>query len=355
MGLSYTGRRCLLVANVSGYSRVARPPASITPFIQSYSYCIGIDTNCQYMTIVTDSCHTSHNARAVSITIDTICPTCQQNIPIDQIESSHRRAIEQANLEKSRRLTAITEQVKALAAEMETLRGKINEDRLIIEAKQARKAELDRQIEAIQNEQPPAQEDTKRQEILAGIEILKLAVSELALGSHDPVGIVQAEILEVESEIEAIEKRQAEAAAAEKARDRIKDLKRQEKELAGELNRNERELFLLEQFTRAKVGMLTERINSRFKITKFKLFNEQINGGLSECCKMTLDGVPYGSMNSAGRTQVGLDIIAAFQQHHGILVPCWVDNRESVTVLPEMKCQMISLVVSSEHSELTKG
>src|SRR5574343_1807967 len=295
------------------------------------------------------------DARAVSITIDTICPTCQQNIPIDQIESSHRRAIEQANLEKSRRLTAITEQGKALAAEMETLRGKINEDRLIIEAKQARKAELDRQMEASQNEQPPAQEDTKRQESLAGIEILKLALSELALGSHDPVGILQAEILEVEREIAAIEKRQAEAAVAEKTRDRIKDLKRQEKELAGELNKNEREIFLLEQFTRAKVGMLTERINSRFSLVRWKLFEEQINGGLSECCKMTVNGVDYGSLNNAARINGGLDVIKAFSEHHATWLPVFIDNAESVTDLMETKSQQIRLVVSREHAELTRG
>lgn len=295
------------------------------------------------------------DASQVAVTINTVCPTCKQTLPIEEIEATERRAIEQANLEKSKRLTAITEQGKALAAELETLRGKINEDRLTIEAKQTRRAEIEQQIEAIQNEKQEAQEDPKRQEIMAGIEILKSALSELALGNNDPIHTLQNELLGIEREIQAIEKRQAEAAAAEKTRNRIKELKKQEKALAGELNKNERELFLLEQFTRAKVGMLTERINSRFKITKFKLFNEQINSGLSECCEATLDGVPYGSMNSAGRTQLGLDIISAFQEHHGILLPCWVDNRESVTVLPEMKCQMISLVVSPEHKELTKG
>src|SRR5574343_1020263 len=295
------------------------------------------------------------DARQVAVTIETVCPTCQQALPIDQIEATEHRAIEQANLEKSRRLTEISAQGKSLAAELETLRGKINEDRLTIEAKQARRAELERQIEAIQNEHAPAQEDPKRQEILDGIEILRSSLSELALGSHDPVGILQDEILEVEREIAAIEKRQAEAAAAEKTRDRIKDLKRQEKELSGELNWNERELFLLEQFVRAKVGMLTERINSRFTLVRFKLFSEMINGGLSECCTMTVNGVDYGAMNNAARINGGLDVINAFAEHHRTWLPVFCDNADSVTDLVETKSQQIRLVVSREHAELTKG
>src|SRR5574343_1942259 len=297
---------------------------------------------------------TDEDPRQVAVTIDTVCPTCQQSIPIDQIEASERRAIEQANLEKSKRLADISAQGKSLAAEIETLRGKINEDRKTIEAKQTRQSELERQIEAIQNEQAPAHEDPKRQEILAGIEILKGALSELAQGGNEAVRMLQAEILDIEKEIQAIEKRQAEAAVAEKTRDRIKDLKRQEKELAGELNKNEREIFLLEQFTRAKVGMLTERINSRFSLVRWKLFEEQINGGLSECCKMTVNGVDYGSLNNAARINGGLDVIKAFAEHRATWLPVFCDNAESVTDLIETKSQQIRLMVSREHAELTR-
>ena len=44
-------------------------------------------------------------------------------------------------------------------------------------------------------------------------------------------------------------------------------------------------IYLCEQFTRAKVSMLTDNINSRFENVKFRLFTEQINGGLKEDCE----------------------------------------------------------------------
>ena len=66
-----------------------------------------------------------------------------------------------------------------------------------------------------------------------------------------------------------------------------------------------------------------------------------------------LSGVPYSSLNTAGRVQVGLDIISTLQRHYDLYAPCWVDNRESVLELPEMACQTVSLIVSAEHRELT--
>jgi len=65
-----------------------------------------------------------------------------------------------------------------------------------------------------------------------------------------------------------------------------------------------------------------------------------------------LNGVPYSSMNNAGRVQVGLDIIRTLQAHYGIIAPVWIDNRESIVELPEMAGQVISLIVSEADKQL---
>jgi len=138
--------------------------------------------------------------------------------------------------------------------------------------------------------------------------------------------------------------------ANRKAETRMVELALQEKKLVEEFNRLEGELYLIEQFTRAKVDLLENQINSKFKIARFKLFSDQINGGLTETCETVLDGVPYGSINSAGRVQIGLDIIQTLQAHYGVFAPIWVDNRESIIEIPEIDAQVISLIVS-EHDK----
>ena len=52
---------------------------------------------------------------------------------------------------------------------------------------------------------------------------------------------------------------------------RIDKLGAEEKKLASEIERIDAELYLADEFIRAKVSMLTERINSRFQIARFKL------------------------------------------------------------------------------------
>jgi hypothetical protein len=108
------------------------------------------------------------------------------------------------------------------------------------------------------------------------------------------------------------------------------------------------ELYLLDRFTVAKVAMLEDRINSQFKITTFKLFDTQINGGLSECCEIMHNGVPYASMNNAARINCGLDVIDVLSKHYGFNAPIWIDNAESVVDLLPTQSQQIRLVVSQQ-------
>jgi len=149
----------------------------------------------------------------------------------------------------------------------------------------------------------------------------------------------QSEINDINQQITSIEMR----AGGEK---RIQELKDREQELAKQFEKHEATLFLLEQFTRAKVSMLDEQINGKFELVRWSLFSEQINGGLAETCVCTIDGVPYPSLNNAGRIQAGLDIIKTLSSHHNFSPVVFIDNRESITRIPDMDGQVISLVVS---------
>src|SRR5699024_883234 len=131
------------------------------------------------------------------------------------------------------------------------------------------------------------------------------------------------------------------------------ELETKERDLAYQFEELEHQLYLTEEFTRRKVEMLTENINEKFKYARFKLFEEQINGGLKEVCETTFEGVPYSSgLNNAARINVGLDIINTLSTHFGVQAPIFVDNSESVTSLIDIDAQVISLVVSEDDKEL---
>jgi hypothetical protein len=91
---------------------------------------------------------------------------------------------------------------------------------------------------------------------------------------------------------------------------------------------------------------LEQNINQHFQLCKFRMFKEQINGGLTECCDVTVDGVPWGSLNNAMRINAGLDCINVLSKHYDASLPIWIDNAESVIDLLETDAQQIRLVVA---------
>jgi len=129
---------------------------------------------------------------------------------------------------------------------------------------------------------------------------------------------------------------------------RIKELKGQERRLSEEYEELERQTFLMETFIKTKVKLLESRVNEVFEFTKWKMFETQVNGGISEVCNATVDGVSYSSgLNNGMQIAVGMDIIRALQKHYGFQCPVWIDQAESFCHLPQMDCQVISLIVSA--------
>ena len=105
--------------------------------------------------------------------------------------------------------------------------------------------------------------------------------------------------------------------------------------------------FLIDEFIKFKVKLLSEEINNHFKYAKFKLFEEQINGGIAECCEVTYKGVSYSDLNNASRINIGLDIINTLCKLNDKFAPVIADNMESVNNPFRIKSQFIALRVSN--------
>lgn len=125
---------------------------------------------------------------------------------------------------------------------------------------------------------------------------------------------------------------------------RINQYEQQQKDYAKQWEDTEKAIFLCEQFVRQKTSMVTDRVNAKFKLARFKLFKQQVNGGIAECCETMVDGVTYSNLNSAMRINVGLDIITTLQKHFNFAPPVFIDNAETINVVRSTGAQTIQLV-----------
>ena len=130
----------------------------------------------------------------------------------------------------------------------------------------------------------------------------------------------------------------------EMRRARIADLEKELREVGQKVSNCDKMLYACDSYIKA----ISRRINDKFNGLEFKLFEQQINGGVKETCSITYNGVPYQSLNSGHRIVVGLNIIKALQEVYGIKVPVVIDNAESISEgnLPDMDCQTILLKVT---------
>ena len=133
---------------------------------------------------------------------------------------------------------------------------------------------------------------------------------------------------------------------------RVIELENQQQKLVAEKNELDEASYLMDEFVKAKVDMLEESINARFKLARFKMFNVMLNGNVEECCETTYKGVPYRSMNNAARINVGLDIINALTSYFKVNAPVFIDNAEAVTDFIPVNSQTIKLIVDESESQL---
>lgn len=293
------------------------------------------------------------NERAFAAEIDDVCPTCGQRLPADRVEAARQRALEAFNLEKSEKLTSITNEGKKATEKLAADGEQLEHMQADVAGMEAKIAAVDDEIasrQAAAENVLDYQQDEEYQTAVAQITALKAEIDDLKAGSRQEVVQLQADIRALDTDIAARQEKLALIKTRKDSEARIVQLQAQQKTLVAEFEQLERNLYLTELFIKTKVSMLDKKINSKFHIAQFRLFSEQVNGGLSECCDILYDGV--AKMSNSEEIKVGLDIIRTLSEHYGIRTPIFVDNCESITELPQMDAQVIRLVVSAEDKEL---
>ena len=300
------------------------------------------------------------NAREFTFEQTDTCPTCGQALPKEQIEAARQKALADFNTKKAGDLESITADGKAMGAEIKGLQAEIAElekdaadFRAELEPAKKSKAEAESRLAKLEQQAADLERHPDYLEKLAGREALLAAITALQQDSSEELQKVLSEIIEIAARIKGTEAELAKFTARKDGEARIAELQEQERKLAAEYEALEQQVYLCEEFTRAKVRLLDEKINSRFELARFKLFNVLVNGSLEECCETLYDGVPWSTgMNNGRQINVGIDIINTLSKHYSFTAPIFADNAESVTEIIPTPAQLIRLVVSKPDKKL---
>lgn len=149
----------------------------------------------------------------------------------------------------------------------------------------------------------------------------------------------------------AIVEKQIASADNSAKEERIEELETEMREIAQSAADEEKMLYMLEQFMKAKMQIIEKMINEKFEEVNWKLFKKQENGAIVECCECTYKGVGINKdLNNGHKIVSGLDIIRTLSKMHDVYAPIFVDNAEAVNDFnyPSMETQMILLKVSDD-------
>lgn len=292
-----------------------------------------------------------------------VCPTCGQNLPEDVIQKNieNYEKKKQAYEDKyANDLIQFKERKKNKISEIETAgtEAATDRDKYKSREEELRKnmAELDSKLAEAQKNYDSVQEELNRYpktadisekaEYLATVEKISVLEKEIESMSSDTSGrteleakkaVLKDEIAEIAGKILAADNT--------KAKERIAELEKEQKEVGQKIAEQEQMIDLVEDFIRTKMNMISEKINGMFSIVSFKLFDNQINGGLKETCTCTVKGVGHSDVNDGHEIVAGLDIINTFSEKFGVRCPIFIDRAGELNeiYIPEMDNQLILL------------
>lgn len=287
-----------------------------------------------------------------------ICPTCHRMLPEEDIETLKS----DFNKRRSQRLESINEQglkecsqemIVAIVKKGEALQQEKSQLVLQLQTLKEQGDAINRNLQAI-----PSFESTEDYRILSQrLSDLRMIETDQVSKAKDLTKDIDNEIKQIGQKIETLIREKSKFALKEMQEKRQTELLALEKKLGADYEHLQEGLYLCEQFIRTKVRLLDERINSQFQTVRFRLFQEQQNGGLKECCDVLVPNeagvlVPYNMANHAGRINAGLEIADALGRFWHTVMPIFIDNAESVTHLQPITAQMIRLVVSEQDKTL---
>lgn len=280
------------------------------------------------------------------------CPTCGQALPMEQLAEA-AAAFETRKQERLREIQRTADSHRAAKEAALVRLEERKEEAVGLENEIARLR--DRYAAALEEQREPQDlpgYGQRREALTRDLEEAEKDLTRIRQEAEARHSQLRRELETTREDLRRCREALGKESAIRYARDRIELLRQDDQAAEAEMARLERQLYLLEEYSRFKTRFVEERINGHFRIARFRLFRRQANGGLEDRCDVTCNGVPYLGLNSGMKINVGIDIINALSKHYAVQVPLFIDNAESVTKLEGADTQVIRLVVSAQDPAL---
>jgi len=193
-------------------------------------------------------------------------------------------------------------------------------------------------------------------EVVALVSKIAALQAELEAPPADETASISQQRSAVNSRMAELMQRLSERDATVHSKAVIAELTSRERQLSDQIAEYDGQLYMLDTYVRTEARLLEGNINSKFKTISFKLFEEQINGGLRPTCEAVIGGVHFSEANTAGQFNAGMEIIDALCAHYDVYAPVFVDRCESINSLTPIESQVIRMVVAKDSEmALTLG
>ena len=284
---------------------------------------------------------------------DFVCPTCGRPFEPEDMERKRKEMQSRFNGNKAERIADNVKAGKENSAHMKEIEQLAGECEERIESLRKEISALEECAESKANPVcPDAKPEFEKSEEWKGIceeiEWLEDKVNN-PVSTDGDTDALRGEKEKIENTISELQAKLSVRSVIEKNNARIAELENNLQTLAQQLAELEGIEFTIQQFSKAYVEKVEERVNSMFSLVRFRMFEQQINGGETETCVATVDGVPYPDLNNAMRINAGLDIINCISRHEGITAPIFIDNSESINRIMDTEGQQVRLYVSEDE------
>lgn len=308
---------------------------------------------------------------------DTICPTCEQELPEEQVsklkssfEEKKKFRIENELTKKQNWESAKQNQLKgtcdlgnSASAKLKKTNEEISKLQSEIGVAQDEVAELTKQIEEEQSkfvELPESVDMTNDEEYLAVT--ARIAELEEKLKSFDDVPGKKQELrVQISNVKEQISDMNADIKIAQAAvvgkEKQVAELNEKLRKLGKVQADIEKNIDTVLSFSIQKNKALAEKINPHFKHFQFSFLDYTIEGNPVETCKMICNGIDYNSgLNHSDKILCEVDLLNGLQEMNGLNMPIWIDDSESIdkSRIPVLDRQMIVLRVTDDDLRVRK-
>ena len=99
--------------------------------------------------------------------------------------------------------------------------------------------------------------------------------------------------------------------------------------------------------------MITDKVNGRFRIVRWQMFERQVNGEEVPACICLCGGTPWSDANACEKVNAGIDVAHTLGEASGISAPMFIDGAESFGNIYNPGGQRILLRFSRDVREMT--